>query len=146
MLVNKVRHKLSNISRNIVVINDVYKEPGLLNLVQEVERIGTESIDNCPDVSPVRESFVFPDLESLRVNNGRLNDFVSLEDAPSYSIDVSTFFTNNSFSLLVDCLVADEFVSSEIVNQKRQDGWMNEKFKVSLLVHESFFRAPTVNL
>jgi len=110
VLLDEIGEEKCDVARDVVVVDDVDEEPRRLHLLQEVEALSPHAVDQAPDVSPVREGFLLPDLECLRVNNRWLDDLRTSEDTPGNCIHLPFFSALEHFTSLVHSFVAHVFI------------------------------------
>jgi len=101
-------------------------------------------VDLGPGINPSLEGLIFPDLESLVINDRGLDYFFSSEYTPGDGIDV--FFSNvlRFVAVDIDGLVGDFWELIEVCNKLWYKSCRDEQLKVSFLVNVAILWSPSV--
>jgi len=121
-----MKHNFCQCAIDEVVVNDVDEIESFFALLKEIDRfliacfvsvfVDFNFVNGSPDVNEGGQSFVFPQFESLMVDNSWLDDFSTFENAPCDSIDVIIFDILESLALQVNGLVRNIFIFIKMLN------------------------------
>ena len=74
------------VALDVVVVDDVHKVECVVYPLKQLEAFRFRLVNLSP-FAPTAEGLVFPDHESSKIDDCRLNDLLVHENAPSYCVD-----------------------------------------------------------
>jgi len=117
MLVKELSKNIIQVAIDIVIVYYIHQIETVKYVFQELIRRRIHSIDDSPFINPTLEGLIFPADESLMINHSRLYDFLTLEDAPSNSINIIVLHILLCVIVDVTGLVSYHLITFQMINK-----------------------------
>ena len=112
-----------------------------MNILKHLVTSCSGLVDAGP-LSPPSESFLFPNHEGGKIDDGRLHDLFIRKNAPSNSVHCVFFNVGDNVPICVRCLITYDWVVIQMFYEFIDQLPWNKELKVGLLIDIAILGTP----